>query len=343
MRSKTKNRFSAYMLTAVICFFLSAPASASQIEELVPVGRAVGIQLQTQGVVIVDVSEIENDEGVFSPAAAAGLKAGDVIVDVGGLEINCAADFMTAASSFDKKPVSVTVKRDDRLVQFSVTPAMTREGKYQLGLWMRDGISGIGTMTFYDPNTGVYGALGHGINDTDTGSLLVAGDGNITGASVIDIIRGAANAPGELCGRYDKDAVLGDIITNCDCGIFGTLDAGMSGQPVPVAAESEIKLGAATILSNVSGEEVREYDIEVCRVYRNCTDGKSLMIRITDEELLKATGGIVQGMSGSPIMQDGKIIGAVTHVLISDPERGYGISIEKMLAACEEMTIEGAA
>ena len=342
MRRKAKSKVSAVFVAALLCLSLSVSAGAAGAKELVPLGQAVGIQLKSEGVMIVGLSEIENDSGSFSPAGSAGIKAGDVLVSVGNAEIKTAADFITAAESFDGGAVDVTVRRGEQLIHFNVTPVKTMEGNFQLGLWMRDGINGIGTMTFYDPQSGLYGALGHGISDAD-GALLPMSGGSITGASVIDIVMGESNKPGELCGRFDAENVLGSININCESGIFGIYEKEIERKPLPVASESEIKLGAATIYSNVQGEETRQFSIEISRVYRENEDGKSMMIRVTDEALLAATGGIVQGMSGSPIIQDGKIIGAVTHVLISDPTRGYAINIEKMLEASEALREENAA
>jgi len=335
IKNKNRSRLSAVLFSLVICFMLSFPASALEADELVPIGKAVGIDIKTDGVVIVGLSELEGKDGKVSPAASAGLKVGDIIIKVDSFEIKTSADFITAAANFDGSDVTVTVSRQGEQIQYTITPAQTAEGTYQLGLWMRDGISGIGTVTFYDPKSGAYGALGHGITDTDTGSLLPTGEGSISKAIVIDVKKGEVSNPGELRGSYEKDDILGNIEINCESGIYGITEGEFSGNLLPVAQESEIELGKATIYSNVTGEDVQEFEIEITRIFRDTEDCKTMMIKVTDESLIAVTGGIVQGMSGSPIIQNGKIIGAVTHVLISDPTRGYGISIDKMLLSCE--------
>ncbi|MGN1002726.1 MAG: SpoIVB peptidase [Oscillospiraceae bacterium] len=331
---KQIRKLAAWALAAMMCLSLSANAFALEAEALVPMGSTVGIQLRTEGILIVGLGQVETESGVCSPASDAGLQPGDRIVKLGKTEIKTAADFLSAVAELDGSAVTLTALRDGKEMTFQVTPARAAGGGWQLGLWLRDGVSGIGTLTFYDPVSGVYGALGHGINDTDTGLLLPAAEGVITHASVVDVIRGCEGKPGELCGTFDKEEILGSISSNTGCGIFGVYeDGGGCGQAIPVAEESEVRLGAATILANVSGDEVEEYSVEISRIYRDSGDNRFLMLTVTDPRLLETTGGIVQGMSGSPILQDGKLIGAVTHVLISDPTRGYGISIQDMLDA----------
>ena len=320
-------------LALALLLILPARADALEATELIPVGEAVGIELMTDGVMVVGLSEVETSGGPVRPAADAGLKAGDVIKRIGDRDTPCAADFLAAVSGLRDGAVRVTAVRGGREVAFDVTPAKNTEGNYQLGLWLRDGVSGIGTVTFYDPDSGTFGALGHGINDVDTGALLPFDGGSITGATVVDVIRGNPGTPGELCGRFDRETILGALEKNTESGIFGKISAGVRGEPLPVAAEDEVTLGPATILTNVSGDQVEEFSVEISRVYREAGDNRFLLLTVTDKALLERTGGIVQGMSGSPILQNGKLVGAVTHVLISDPTRGYGISIENMLKA----------
>ena len=316
-----------------LAFFVLAPQSALAADMLVPMGRTVGIELESSGVMVAGFSEIETEHGVRSPAMEAGLESGDVITGIGQRETRSAAELLSALSLLDGTPVEVRVRRESREMVFHVTPAMGAEGRWQLGLWLRDSVSGIGTVTYYDPDSGVFGALGHGINDLESGKLLPFDGGIITGASVIDVVKGSPGSPGELCGKPDPDEVLGDLGRNTGCGVFGTARFEEAGAPVPVASEQEVKLGPATILATVNGDTVEEFDVEISRIYRQPEDHRFLMLTVTDPRLLEQTGGIVQGMSGSPILQDGKLIGAVTHVLLSDATRGYGISIREMLAA----------
>ena len=311
---------------------LAAPALAEGTRELVPVGRTVGIEASTEGLLVVSLSEVETADGRVSPAADSGILPGDMIVRLGGCEISTSADFAKAAACLDGSPVAVQLTRAGQLIQYTVTPALSAEdGCWRLGLWLRDGIAGIGTVTFYDPETGLFGALGHSINDADTGVLLPLGEGFITTATVSDVQKGERGRAGELHGAFDTGARLGCVTQNTVCGIFGTASSAFEGSAMPVAEDAEIENGPATILANVVGSDVREYAVEISRAQ----SGGRLLVTVTDPALLEATGGIVQGMSGSPIIQNGKLCGAVTHVLISDPARGYGITISSMLKAAE--------
>ena len=212
-----------------------------------------------------------------------------------------------------------------------MVPAADAEGGWKLGLYLRDGISGIGTVTFYDPETGLFGALGHPVNDSETGVMLPLSEGLITSATIASVQKGENGAPGELHGCFDVSARLGSILYNTPYGIFGYFDTAPEGDALETAPENEIRTGPAAILVQVEGSETQEFDVEICRIYRGGEE--RLMVRVTDPELLDLTGGIVQGMSGSPILQNGRLIGAVTHVLLSDPTRGYGVTIDSMLRA----------
>lgn len=313
---------------------LMAPALAEGTRTLVPVGRTVGIEAQTEGLLVVSLSEVETAEGKVSPGRGERDTAGRHHSEAGRLRgLDLSGLCQGPRPALTGSPVAVQLTRAGQLIQFTVTPALSQEdGCWRLGLWLRDGIAGIGTVTFYDPETGLFGALGHSINDVDTGILLPLGDGTITSATVSDVQRGEKGKAGELHGAFDTESKLGEVKQNTSSGIFGTAFCGFEGVPIPVAEDSEIENGPATILANVEGSEVREYAVEISRAQ----SGGRLMVTVTDPELLAATGGIVQGMSGSPIIQNGKLVGAVTHVLISDPTRGYGITISSMLRAAEE-------
>ncbi|MGI6014007.1 MAG: SpoIVB peptidase [Oscillospiraceae bacterium] len=303
---------------------------------LVPSGCVTGIQVTTDGMMVAGLMTVEKDGCSASPASDAGLCVGDVIVKIADQTICTADDFVEAVSELSAEPVSVTVMRNGEEKQVTVTPAENDTGIFQLGLWLKDGVNGIGTITFYDPENGKFGALGHGINESESGVLMPLGSGTVVDASVVDVIRGTEGTPGELCGVFDADMVRGEIEKNTGHGIFGVLldvpETAYS-TAMEVASEDEIEIGPAKILANVSGTEVQEYDVEISRIYHGDSAGKNMMIKVTDEKLLEATGGIVQGMSGSPIIQNGKLVGAVTHVLVNDPAAGYGIFIEEMLDA----------
>lgn len=318
-------------LAVLFAFVLAVGAFA---KELVPVGRAVGIEMSTDGVLVSGIAKLETAVGEASPAEEAGILPGDIILRLGTAEVRTAQDFLTAAGAFTGEPVAVTLRRCGKTIQYTVTPALTTDGSMKLGLRLRDGVTGIGTVTFYDPETGLFAALGHPISDVDTGVMLPLGGGFITGASVTDVKKGQCGEPGELHGAFDTQQRLGTLIGNTRSGIFGYMTAVPDGQAVPTAGSEEIRTGAATILAQVDGGETREYTVEISRVYRGGEE--RLMLRVTDTALLERTGGIVQGMSGCPILQDGKLVGAVTHVLLSDPTRGYGITISAMLAAASD-------
>lgn len=234
--------------------------------------------------------------------------------------------------------MTLRATRNGKPVQLSVQAIQNTQGSYQLGVWLRDSMAGIGTMTFYDPDSGVFAALGHGINDVDTATLMPMESGSIMYASVTDVKKGESGAPGELHGSFDVNRDLGDLYANTNLGIYGVLrDGALSprGEAVEVAAREEVHVGGATILSNIAGEQVEEYQVEITHVYPAAAgDTRNLMVQVTDPRLLETTGGIVQGMSGSPILQDGKLVGAVTHVLVNDPTRGYGILAENMVSQC---------
>ena len=238
------------------------------------------------------------------------------------------------------------MRRGGRLVKLAVCPKKGQDGVCRLGAWIRDSMAGIGTVTFYDPQTGAFAALGHGITDVDTGKLMPLSRGSVMAASVKAVKRGASGSPGELRGDFDLTRDLGSLYANTECGIFGVLPQENRpeavGEAIPVARRTEVRTGKAVILANCRGNEVCAYEIEIEKLYGGSAPTRNLLLRVTDPALIALTGGIVQGMSGSPIVQDGKLVGAVTHVLLDDPQRGYGILAENMLSA-SGMTAQSAA
>lgn len=327
-----------FVAAALLIICLTQSAFAAQ--ELVPVGRVAGISVETDGVLVLDVSTITSESGSeCTPAKDAGILPGDIITRIGSSEIETSEELKTAVGGCSGKTVSVTVLRDGKDRQMAVTPVLTEEGTYEIGVWLRDAMAGLGTITFYDPQSGKYGALGHGISDIDTGVLFPLRSGVLMNACITDVVRGEPGAPGQLHGTFSFDEPIGNAVTNTENGLFGTITSEGyvdSTECYPVASEDEIVLGKAHILSNVEGESVQEFEIEIVRLYTGLDGiGRDMMICVKDEALLEKTGGIVQGMSGSPIIQNGKLVGAVTHVLVNDPTRGYGIFIENMLEAAE--------
>jgi stage IV sporulation protein B len=346
-KRQLKRFVTGLLLITVISLNISAGLASYSKKYLIPMGSAVGINLQSEGVMVVGVPEILADGKSMSPARGAGLSAGDIITQIGTQHVSTNEDLKAAIEKLDGSPVSVKVTRGTNVLQLKVIPHKTDDGRCELGLWMRDGIAGIGTLTFYDPQTGVFGALGHAVNDNETGIIIPLRAGSVMRSFVTDVIHGKAGMPGQLRGTFNNEQVLGSLTQNSSCGIFGIMGENdlISGKkPLQIAELSEIKTGPATILSNVAGTDVEEYKVEITRIYTGAESvGRSMMLSITDPQLIAQTGGIVQGMSGSPILQNGKIIGAVTHVLINDPTRGYGISIVSMLDSIADDTNKKAA
>ena len=314
-----------------------ASARAAEGKRLIPVGRAVGIKLFSDGVVVVGTSEVATERGAVNPAKACGLKEGDIITHINATEVDSIEEVSAILQRLEGDPMSIRAIRNDRQVQLTAQAALcSGDGAYKLGAWIRDSMAGIGTVTFYDPDTGSFGALGHGISDVDTALLMPLERGSILSASVAGVEKGKVGTPGMLRGIFDQADILGTLSANTAGGIFGAAEPAdwLRGQALPVAGADEVQTGRATILSNVYGDQVREYDIEITKILpREEEDCRDYLITVTDQALLERTGGIVQGMSGSPICQNGKIVGAVTHVLVNDPTRGYGIFIENMLEA----------
>lgn len=319
------------VLVAVVVISLTT-AHAAEVKEVVPMGRAVGIKLFSDGVLVVGTSQIDGQD----PARSCGLKEGDIITHINSEEVDSIEEVRTLLQTIGGQTMSIRATRGEKQVQLTARAVQcAADGTYKLGAWIRDSMAGIGTLTFYDPETGSFGALGHGINDVDTSLLMPLESGSLMYAEVIDVKKGVAGEPGELHGQFQVQQDLGPLSANTASGIFGTLtDGGMTAglEPIPVASRKQVKTGQAVIRSNIAGDKVEEYSIEIIRLYPDKDDDtRDMMIKVTDPRLLEVTGGIVQGMSGSPIIQNGKLVGAVTHVLVSDPTKGYGILAENML------------
>ena len=306
-------------------------AENAEARMLVPVGHTVGVKLFADGVLVVGLSD------GATPAKASGLREGDIVLSFNGTSIDSTEHLQRLLAENGEARCTVSVRRGAKTLSLPITPEQTDSGSYRLGAWIRDSMAGIGTMTFYDPQSGVFGALGHGVTDVDTGALMPLESGSIMDATVKAVKRGERGDPGELRGDFELTHDSGGLYANTECGLFGTItgesNAVRDCQEVPVAERGEVMTGSATILANCEGDEVCAYEVEIERVYAGSSPTRNMLLRVTDERLLKKTGGIVQGMSGSPILQNGKLVGAVTHVLVSDPSRGYGIFIENMLDA----------
>ncbi len=294
--------------------------------ELVAVGQVVGLQL-SDGTVTVAAF----DEELGQAAKSAGLREGDRILSIDGKAIQCAEDVRTALNE-SRGTVSLVLLRGSKEIRCRMKPEITGDGP-KLGLYLRQGVSGVGTVTWYDPETGKFGTLGHGVNGPG-GQLLRLTEGSAFQSRVVAVRKGLPGEPGQLIGCNQSRESIGKLYANLPQGVFGTTEQAFVGPRMEVAQREDVKAGAATILATVSGDTPREYSVEILKIYPKANDtGRNLLIRVTDPALLEVTGGIVQGMSGSPIIQNGKLIGAVTHVLVNDPTTGYGIFIENMLDA----------
>lgn len=333
MRKIIRTRRRRAIALCMICAALSGKAYAS--ETLIPVGEVVGIQITLDGALVAAVGPVDTVYGESSPAEEAGLRAGDVITAVNGTEIKSAAELAAAVEAINGAAAELCVTRNGRQLTFTVTPAETTDGSARLGLWLRDGVTGIGTVTYIDPETGAFGALGHGVNDTESGALLPVEEGSICRARIMDVKRGEAGEPGELSGSFQAGDTIGHIEENTRHGLFGVMEQPLAElhEAMPAAEPGEVVSGPATILACVDGGAAKEYAVEIAKAGFVAGDGRDMIIRVTDPELMARTGGIVQGMSGSPVLQNGKLVGAVTHVLVNDPTKGYGIFIENMLDA----------
>ena len=315
------------------------PVSAGIEQEtphVIPSGNAVGIKVHSDGIIVAGITDAETSDGrIFTPAKDAGLKTGDIIKKIDDTTIESCEHFSQVLEHKQGSRLTVEYVRDDTTNIAELTPINTDDG-WKIGAWIRDSIAGIGTITFVRPDTKTFAALGHGISDTDTGQLINISSGSITQCSIESAVHGEKGTPGELKGVF-TDNELGVIMDNSSVGIYGKMHdkAYLKGTAVPIAARFEVKPGKAKILSTVEGDSPKEYDIEIEEVITKNSDGKGMVIKISDERLLAKTGGIAQGMSGSPIMQGGRLVGAVTHVLVNDPTRGYGIFIELMMDKSE--------
>ena len=316
-------KFTKYILCLLLCAFC-LPVNA-QAKELIPGGQVIGLELRDNTVTIAAI-----DDTLGSACKAAGILPGDRIVSINGNAVCCADDIRQILSR-SHGSVDIIVKRGEKNLTFTISPQITGTGP-KLGLYLRQGVTGVGTVTWYDPDSGTFGTLGHGVGNN--GQLLKLATGHAYRARVTTVRKGKSGAPGQLMGSIESRTPIGQLTANTSQGVFGTTGTGWQGAALEVAQSKEIRTGNATIRSTVDGNAVQEYSVEILKIYpQDRSGGKNMLLRVTDPKLLSITGGIVQGMSGSPIIQDGKLIGAVTHVLVNDPTTGYGIFIENMLDA----------
>ena len=343
-----KNKRGLRALTFALCAFLifslsvgfltlksGAADSSYKNVRLIAGGVPFGVKFNTDGVVIIGFCDLEGISKTQNPAYLAGLRPKDIITKVDGSEIDGAAELTAAIEKCGGRELAVTYTRSGEEHTARLTPAYSKsEGKYKTGVWVRDSAAGIGTVTYIVPNTGEFGGLGHGICDGETGELIPMERGFVTDVKINSVKKGIAGEPGEIKGYFGTDK-CGTLKSNTDCGVFGAFSKIPDGvgQAMPIGLRDEVRCGEAEILCTLDGSGRQSYKIEITSVNRSADGSKCFVIKVPDPKLIEKTGGIVQGMSGSPIIQNGKLIGAVTHVLINDPTCGYGIFIENMLNA----------
>ncbi len=296
-------------------------------------GEVFGIKLYTDGVIVVGTQSVDTGDGErVNPTQESGIKTGDIIVSINNIRVYSSGEVTAILNDNNGEPYTVKIKRDGRYKTFRLTPAYsTREGCYKAGMWVRDSTAGIGTMTFYNEKSGVFAALGHQINDVDTNDIMPLLEGEAVSASVTKVQQGKTGTTGSLWCDFEEHT-MGRLLDNTECGLYGAYnEIGEGLKEYPVASKQEVQSGSAKLISTVEGRTPEAYDIEITKISFNRSDEqKDIVFKITDKELLGKTGGIVQGMSGSPIIQNGKLVGAVTHVIVNNPEKGYAIFAQTM-------------
>lgn len=299
---------------------------------VIPVGSVAGIKLYTSGVLVVGMSEIEGiDNKKYKPYENTGIEEGDTIISINNENIATTEDLVNNVNLSEGKSIKVGYKHNEKAQECSITPIQTSNNEYKLGLWVRDSEAGVGTVSFYESSTQSFGALGHGITDIDTEQLIDISSGEFVTTKILNIVKGESGNPGRIQGTIDNQKNIGTIYKNTKFGVYGKVDnisslTLSSSNEMEVALRDEIKVGKAKIMCSTENGKIEEYEIEIEKIYKeNNYNNKSMLIKITDERLLEKTGGIIQGMSGSPIVQNGKFIGAVTHVLVNNPTEGYGV------------------
>lgn len=320
--------------------------------KLIPGGQSIGVTLQTKGVMVVGQAPVVDKTGrkVF-PAKEAGIEVGDILLKINGQEVRTDQEVSNAIhlAGEQKRNVNMIYKHQDQILEKIIKPIFCVEtGRYRMGLFVRDEAAGVGTLSFLDPVSKQYGALGHVITDADTNQKIEVFNGKIMASTIYAIEKGKRGHPGEKIGSFvSNSAFIGTIEKNTMTGIFGTMNGQVVNpyykEGIPVGWESEVKVGPAKIYTVIQGEKIEEFEVNIDRVMHNRTDSKNMIVRVTDPRLLEVTGGIIQGMSGSPIIQDGKIIGAVTHVFVNDSQRGYGVFIQNMINESSQLVKNRAA
>ena len=334
--------FASYIGSPSTSFSRAVGAKSRNIDyaslKLYPGGIPFGVKFMTEGVTVTELTEVKTENGNVSPAKLAGLRQNDIILKINGETVVDAAHLSSVAENGGGAPIKLLYSRDSKQSSTTLTPAYCKEeGKYKTGMYVRDSGAGIGTVTYIVPQTLSFGGLGHGICDSQSGKLVSMQRGSVVGVTISGVVKGLSGTPGEVRG-YFSSGKTGTLLQNTDCGVFGafaSLPSGLSSEPICVGTRNEIQSGKAYILSTLDGTAPQKYEVEISNILLDSMTNKCFTVKVTDQTLIEKTGGIIQGMSGSPIIQNGKLVGAVTHVLINDPTTGYGIFIENMLSAAQ--------
>ena len=323
---KVKSLFLLILFVLILCNFTPLSVFANSANSVYLGGFPAGFSLETRGAFVMGLSDVVTFEGIKSPSKEAGVAAGDIILSIDGVAVNNAEDVEKVVK--DEKEKLLEIKRCDEKILLDVSPALDMSGNFRLGIFIRDGVNGIGTVTFV--NNGRFASLGHPVTDEGGKPLEIIG-GKLYNCNITGYIAGERGKAGELRGTFLKTNDIGNIEKNLISGVYGTLKDGFNTDNLKRVEIGEGKIGSAVIYTTIEGDSPKEYDISIVKVTDASAEAKNYVIKINDKALLDTTGGIVQGMSGSPILQDGKIVGAVTHVFINDPSRGFGISIDNMI------------
>lgn len=313
-------------------------ASQPETGKVIPLGTTFGIKLFTDGVIVASLSDIYTENGVCCPAADAGILPGDYLLQADGLDIPDNASLAQYIGQSAGQPITFQVRRGDQVFEAQITPVYG-EGSFKTGMWVRDSAAGIGTLTFYDPESGVFAGLGHGICDMDTNGVMALKSGEPAPITLSGVVKGEANNPGQLQGYFSSDDSLGTLLVNQETGVYGTLFDPPTGEGMEILPREEVKCGPVQLLVSVDETGPQLYDGEITQIVNEDQQTKNLVVHVTDPRLLELTGGIVQGMSGCPILQNGKLAGAVTHVFTEDPTTGYGIFAQVMWEECKRCSV----
>lgn len=334
--SQTSSKEKQYNLSLLGINLKTITANVIPNTKVIPLGNLIGLKLYTKGVLVVGMNEIKGeDEKIYKPYEEAGIEQGDLIIQINNQVVNTTEELIACVSKCNGKEIDVTYIKDGNMLETQITPVKAMDNTYKIGLWIRDSAAGVGTATFYDTSTNSIATLGHGIQDIDTEELVEISNGEFVTADILNIQKGERENPGKIEGTIDEGKTIGSIYSNTDYGVFGNAENKLNidiSKEMKVASRKEIKTGKATILCTIEDNITKEYEVEIEKIYiNNNENNKSMVVKITDEELIKKTGGIIQGMSGAPIIQNGKIIGALTHVLVQNPKQGYAVFGDLMI------------